>query len=240
MSTASTAAAADMAASAIADEIKVHPVLTFDGEVKENMKDELQKRMDMLKYYTGAGKAPVGLACKIFNELQDMENFRTENFVRNLMSKMDAKEFHVLNRQADPNDGFQLKLVKGLGADRKPIFTNKIEEALSVTGVFFLGGGVVVRIFSGYIPEKVLEDGTKVSGRNATQVTVELFNGVVPDEMTQDWVNDNVLGLSAYAFKVDGEQICPAGSWGQHGVNPKLTNPSVLNELMSRCHLPVF
>jgi hypothetical protein len=236
-------------------EIKIHSALTFDGEVQPSMTKEFENRKEMLKHYTETdkGKAAVRKALHLYSKVKEAVVKRklyessvtivpgspTDNsYVRTVAETNGGHEFRVLNRQADQSDGFKLKLVKGTDASTgKPIFTDDPTEALHVDGVFFYEGGAVLRIFNGYIPEKVLEDGTKIAGRNATQVTVEVLNMHCPSEITQEWVNNNVMGLSAYAFKVDGEQICPAGNWGQHGVNQKTTPLSILNGIMGKCHI---
>lgn len=213
----------------------------WDAQVKETFKEERAQRQESYKRYTETlqGRLAVDRAMCTFNVMWKhiLIVSLTEDTVRHLAVSGGGKEFRVLNRQADQSDGFKLKLVKGVDSDGKPVFTTDPGEALSVDGVFFFPEGYVVRIFKGFIPGKVLENGTNIAGRVAKQVTVELLNMVPPVELTQEWVNDNILGLGAYAFKVNDMCMYPAGTWEQHGVNRSKTTVSELNDLMERCHI---
>lgn len=213
--------------------IKVSKFITFAAPVTQDVyAAEFEQRKVMLDYYTNdpAGRDAVHHGNRLFDALKAQHAARilTSNAATVFAVGHGGAKLRVLNMQADQSDGFKLKLVKEV-VGGKPVFTDNKDEAARVDGVFFFDDGVVIRVFTGFVPS------LKAS---RTQVTVELLNSKIPEGgLTQEFVDDNVRGLSAYAFKLNGQEITPAGMWPQYGVDP--ANKQELERVMSEAHLAI-
>lgn len=219
---------------ALIPETKVNSLITFQTPVTiESYLEEWKERQNVLKEIKEnyqASKLQVSHANGVFNELKQLRDAGklTAIAVRDYAKSKGATEFFVHNMQADQSDGFKLKYVKAV-VGGKPVFTDSKDEAMKVDGVFIFDNRVVIRLFTGYVQS---------AKTTRTQVTVELLNTTFADNpMNQNWVDNYMKGLSAYAFKVNGIEVCPAGMWAQYGVDP--ANKEQLVAIMDSCHLMV-
>jgi hypothetical protein len=213
---------------------QVSPAITFETPVTtEAYQPEWIERkiiFNAIKSQDIRWKSSVFRATSFFSHLKTAQaaGRLTAEAVSNYAIQSGATEFTVLNMQADQSEGFKLKYVKEVAAG-KPVFTDNAAEALKVDGVFIFPEGVVIRLFNGFVPAQK---------KMMTQTTVELLNfTTLPEFITQDWVTANMRGLSSYAFKVNENGVCPAGTWAQYGVNPD--DKATLNSIMESCHLLV-